>query len=68
MTPVSGTIIEANGVLEEKPGVINKGPEGEGWLARIELAEGAQGEVGELMDLGEYEAMLGDTTEEEGKE
>ncbi|KAI9879856.1 MAG: glycine cleavage system H-protein subunit, partial [Pleopsidium flavum] len=35
MTPVSGKIIEANNVLEEKPGTINKGPEGEGWIARI---------------------------------
>lgn len=64
MTPVSGKIIEANDVLEEKPGVINKGPEGEGWLARIELAEGAREEVARLMDLGKYEEMLGDTTEE----
>ena len=67
MTPVSGKIIEANGVLEEKPGVINKGPEGEGWLARIELGEGARGEVDGLMDAKGYESMLGDTVEE-GKE
>ncbi|KAG7004493.1 glycine cleavage system H [Physcia stellaris] len=63
LTPVSGTIVAANDVLEEKPGVINKGPEGEGWVARIELAEGAGEEVGRLMDRG-YEAMLGDTREE----
>lgn len=37
MTPISGTITEANGVLEEKPGTINKGPEGEGWFARIKV-------------------------------
>ena len=64
MTPVSGKIIEANGALEEKPGVINKGPEGEGWIARIELGEGGAGEVEELMDKEGYEAMLGDSTEE----
>lgn len=54
MTPVSGKIIEGNSVLEEKPGVINKGPEAEGWIARIEVGEGIEGEVEGLMDEGEY--------------
>ncbi|KAA6409510.1 MAG: glycine cleavage system H [Lasallia pustulata] len=48
MTPVSGTIIEGNKVLEEKPGTINQGPEGEGWIARIEVG-----------DKGEVEALMG---------
>ncbi|KAL8784680.1 MAG: hypothetical protein Q9195_008941 [Heterodermia aff. obscurata] len=50
ISPASGTIIEANNVLEEKPAVINKGPEGEGWLAKIELNEEGGGE--------EYEALM----------
>lgn len=29
--------MEANSILEEKPGTKNKGPEVEGWLARIEI-------------------------------
>lgn len=52
LTPVSGTIIEANGVLEERPGTINKGPEGEGWIARIEVED--KGEVESLMGKEEY--------------
>ena len=52
MTPVSGTIIEANSVLEEKPGTINKGPEAEGWLARIEVMD--KGELEKLMSGEEY--------------
>ena len=48
MTPVSGKIIEANSVLEEKPGTINKSPEDEGWLARIEVSDAA--ELEKLMD------------------
>ena len=44
MTPVSGKVIEANGALEEKPGGINKAPEGDGWIARIEVGEGIEGE------------------------
>lgn len=55
MTPVSGTIKEANAVLEEKPGVINKGPEGEGWLAKIEVTDVK--ELEGLMTEEEYEAF-----------
>ena len=39
MTPVSGTITEVNNVLEEKPGTINKSPEGYGWLAKIKVSD-----------------------------
>ncbi|MCJ1459834.1 glycine cleavage system H-protein subunit [Mycoblastus sanguinarius] len=52
MTPVSGKIIEANDVLQVKPGTINKGPEGEGWIARIQVID--EGEVEALMGLEEY--------------
>ena len=52
MTPVSGKIIEANDVLQEKPGTINKGPEGEGWIARIQVKDAA--EINELMNDVEY--------------
>lgn len=53
LTPVSGTIKEVNEALEEKPGMLNKDPEGESWIARIEL-DGSE-EVGEgLMSSEEY--------------
>ncbi len=52
MTPVTGKIIEANEVLQEKPGTINKGPESEGWIARIEIKDGE--ELRELMSDVEY--------------
>ena len=52
MTPVSGKIIEANDVLQEKPGTINKGPEGEGWIAKLEVKDTA--ELKELMSDIEY--------------
>lgn len=68
LTPVSGKVVETNTALEEKPGLINKGPEGEeGWLARIEVDEGVGGEVGELMGKGEYEKFVGEG-EGEGKD
>ena len=56
MTPVSGKIIEANSLLEEKPGTINKGPEAEGWLAKIEVKDAS--ELDELMSGEEYQKIL----------
>ncbi|KAK4692872.1 glycine cleavage system H protein, partial [Lecanoromycetidae sp. Uapishka_2] len=52
MTPVSGKIIEANDILQEKPGTINKGPESEGWIARIQVKDAE--EVSKLMSDVEY--------------
>ena len=53
MTPISGRIIETNSVLEEKPGTINKGPEKEGWLARIEVEDAK--EMDGLMSKKQYD-------------
>lgn len=52
LTPVSGKIIEANDVLQEKPGTINKSPEKEGWIAKIQVTDA--GEVENLMSMDEY--------------
>lgn len=53
LTPMSGKVIEANNVLQEKPGTINTSPEGEGWIARIQVKD--RGEVDKLMSMDEYE-------------
>ena len=52
LTPMSGKIIEANNVLQEKPATINKSPEGEGWIARIQVKD--KGEMENLMSTDEY--------------
>lgn len=52
LTPMSGKVIEANNVLQEKPGTINKSPEGEGWIARIQVKDRV--EVDKLMSMDEY--------------
>lgn len=53
MTPVAGTITETNGALEEKPGHINKDPEGEmGWIAKIKVEDKSQ--IEQLMDQEAY--------------
>ena len=58
MTPVGGKIVEANSVLEDKPGTINQSPEADGWLAKIEVADPA--EVDSLMDAEAYKAFTED--------
>lgn len=60
MTPVTGTITDHNKVLEEKPGHINKSPEAEAWIAKIELAN-----VDELDGLKSREEYIKFTEESE---
>lgn len=48
LTPVSGTVVEANAELEERPQLLNEDPEGEGWIAKIRV--GRPDEVDGLMD------------------
>jgi glycine cleavage system H protein len=38
LTPVSGTVAEVNSALEQKPGDVNKDPEGEAWIAKINVS------------------------------
>jgi len=58
MSPVSGKIIEANGAVEETPKLINEGPEAQGWIAKIQIADKA--ELEQLMDEETYKASLGE--------
>ncbi|KAH8102462.1 single hybrid motif-containing protein [Cristinia sonorae] len=37
--PVSGTVKEINEELNSQPGLLNKSPEGDGWLCKIELSD-----------------------------
>lgn len=53
--PISGTIVEGNAVLEERPGTINNGPEGEGWIARMEVTDPE--EASTLMDEEAYKSL-----------
>ena len=53
--PVGGKIVEANGQLENSPGIINKSPESDGWIAKIELKDGEAERVKEkLMQAEDY--------------
>jgi glycine cleavage system H protein len=54
--PVSGEVVEANGVLSDSPETVNAVPEAGGWFAKIKLSNPA--EVDALMDRTAYEAFL----------
>jgi glycine cleavage system H protein len=57
LTPFGGKVVDVNDALQEKPGTINKDPEGEGWIAKVEI----EGEPeGKLMSKEEYKAFTED--------
>ncbi|KAK2813413.1 hypothetical protein FQN50_000729 [Emmonsiellopsis sp. PD_5] len=56
MSPVTGTVVEVNTVLEETPKVINQSPEEDGWFAKIQVAD--KSELDGLLDKKGYQALL----------
>ena len=52
-SPVSGEITEVNDALRDQPELMNSDPFGEGWIARVKLADEAELEA--LMDAGSYQ-------------
>lgn len=54
--PVTGTVVEVNGSLEDAPEQLNTDPYGAGWIFVVELVEPA--EVDALMDAAAYQAFL----------
>ncbi|MBN2710998.1 MAG: glycine cleavage system protein GcvH [Planctomycetes bacterium] len=54
--PVTGTIVEVNGDLEESPENVNHDPYDSGWIFKIEMKDPS--ELDYLMDSEEYESYL----------
>jgi len=54
--PMSGKVIEVNKNLESSPELINKAPYEDGWMAVIEIKDGA--EKNNLMDSNKYKEYL----------
>jgi glycine cleavage system H protein len=52
--PVSGTVTEINDALRQAPELLNSDPFGEGWIARVELAD--RDELDALLDAEAYAA------------
>ncbi len=57
-SPVSGTIVEVNSALSDKPETINEDAYGEGWMFVVELTNAE--EVNELLDPDAYAEALED--------
>jgi glycine cleavage system H protein len=56
--PVTGTVLERNPLLEERPELVNKQPYGDGWIVVLEAAD--PGAVGSLLDAVAYRAFVQD--------
>jgi glycine cleavage system H protein len=54
--PVSGTVVERNEDLDDRPELVNSDPYGEGWMVSIRPSDRSQLE--QLMDAAVYRASL----------
>jgi glycine cleavage system H protein len=54
--PVTGTVVEVNGTLEDAPEQLNTDPYGAGWIFAIELTDAKA--VDDLMTAAAYRAFL----------
>jgi len=55
-SPVSGTVVEVNEALADKPETINEDAYGEGWLFVVEMSEPEQ--VNEMLGPDDYAELL----------
>ena len=55
--PISGTVLEKNAALNDKPESVNTDPYGTGWMIKIEIKNAA--ELDGLMDADAYKAHVG---------
>ena len=54
--PVTGSVIESNGLISERPELVNEQPYGDGWLVVLETTDAV--ELEGLMDAGSYRAFV----------
>ena len=56
VAPLSGEVLEVNRAVIDAPETVNDDPYGEGWLARVRLAD--PGEADGLMDVNSYKQLV----------
>jgi glycine cleavage system H protein len=54
--PISGTVVEVNDALADRPQLVNEDPYGAGWLCVLQASE--PGQIDELMDAAAYRALI----------
>jgi glycine cleavage system H protein len=55
-SPVTGTVLERNQQLEDRPELVNESPYGDGWLVVLDASE--PGQLDELMDADAYRTFV----------
>ena len=55
-SPISGTILDVNRVLEDQPELVNDSPYGDGWMIVIEASNTA--ELDGLLSAADYQAYI----------
>jgi len=55
--PLSGTIVELNESLEDKPEIVNSDPYGAGWMIRMKI--GDPSEIDSLLSAEDYKELVG---------
>jgi len=55
--PVSGEVVEVNGLLATSPEKLNEDPHGDAWLVKIKLS--APGEIKQLLSAEDYQNYVG---------
>jgi glycine cleavage system H protein len=56
-SPISGTVLESNPQVSDKPELINSDPYGDGWLVKV---QGDANALTELMSADDYEQHIGE--------
>ena len=54
--PISGEVIEINGVLEYAPELINEDPYGKGWICKMSISDNS--ELASLLDGTTYRGLI----------
>ena len=54
--PVTGTIIESNAELSDRPELVNEDPENDGWFCKMNLSDTS--ELEDLLDETDYQAFI----------
>jgi glycine cleavage system H protein len=56
LSPISGTVAKSNAILEDKAKFINESPEGDAWIAEIEVSDASEADG--LLDEADYKATI----------
>jgi glycine cleavage system H protein len=60
-SPVTGTVIERNALLEDHPELVNEQPYGDGWMLVIDVRDAAS--LDELLDASGYRSFVEESAE-----